>query len=160
MWPRFWGFRHDVFWSSSNISTYPRERVPSTHWIEGWVGSRAGMDDVERRKILTLSGLEVQYLGQPAHSQSLYQLHYPGSPIQICVTKLNDFLGLPSLVPEVCDRVPGMHWSHSRPPVLYMHFKHSPVVLLQFPTALGSTFWLQSQGWHTRTGPNLPVGSP
>jgi hypothetical protein len=47
---------------------------------------------------------------------------------------------LPASVPKVGDTVPGMHRSHSRPAVLYMHFKHSPVVLLQFPTALGSTF--------------------
>jgi hypothetical protein len=31
-----------------------RERAPSTHWIRDWVGRRAGLDDVERRKILPL----------------------------------------------------------------------------------------------------------
>jgi hypothetical protein len=30
-----------------------------THWIEGWVGPRIGLDDVERRKILPLSGLKL-----------------------------------------------------------------------------------------------------
>jgi hypothetical protein len=34
--------------------------APGTHWIEGWVGPRAGLDDVERRKFLTLSGLELR----------------------------------------------------------------------------------------------------
>jgi hypothetical protein len=27
----------------------PRERVPITHWIGGWVGPRAGLDNMERR---------------------------------------------------------------------------------------------------------------
>jgi hypothetical protein len=30
-----------------------------THWIGGWVGPRAGLDDVEKRKFLTLPGLEL-----------------------------------------------------------------------------------------------------
>jgi hypothetical protein len=40
---------------------------------------RAGLDDVENRKFLTLLGLELRILGRPARSQSLYQLRYPGS---------------------------------------------------------------------------------
>jgi hypothetical protein len=40
-------------------SLYPQERVPATHWIGGWVGSRAGLDAVLKRKIsLLLPGLE------------------------------------------------------------------------------------------------------
>jgi hypothetical protein len=31
---------------------------PGTHWIGGWVGPRAGLDDMEKRKFLTLPGLE------------------------------------------------------------------------------------------------------
>jgi hypothetical protein len=42
------------------------------------VDPRAGVDDVEIRKILTLPGLELRPLG-PARSQSLYRLSYPGS---------------------------------------------------------------------------------
>jgi hypothetical protein len=38
------------------------------------VDSRAGLDNVEKRKFLTLLGLELQPLGHPAHSQSLYRL--------------------------------------------------------------------------------------
>jgi hypothetical protein len=34
---------------------------------------------VEKRIFLTLPGLELRPLGRPASSQSLYQLHYPGS---------------------------------------------------------------------------------
>jgi hypothetical protein len=36
---------------------------------------RAGLDDVEKRKFLTLTGLELR----PARNQSLYRLHYPDS---------------------------------------------------------------------------------
>jgi hypothetical protein len=34
------------------------ERVPGSHWIGRWVGPRAGLDDVEKRKFLTLPGFE------------------------------------------------------------------------------------------------------
>jgi hypothetical protein len=59
----------------------PGERAPGNHWIGGWVGPRAGLDDVKKRKFLTLPGLEFRLLGRPAHSQSLYRLRYPGSRI-------------------------------------------------------------------------------
>jgi hypothetical protein len=40
-------------WSASRPGCFtPRERVPSTHWIGGWVGPRTNLDDVEKRKIL------------------------------------------------------------------------------------------------------------
>jgi hypothetical protein len=39
--------------------------IPDTHWI-GWVDPRAGLDDVEKRKFLTLPGLELQPQGRPA----------------------------------------------------------------------------------------------
>jgi hypothetical protein len=40
---------------------------------------RAGIDDLEKRKCLTLPGLELRSLSRPARSQSLYRLRYPGS---------------------------------------------------------------------------------
>jgi hypothetical protein len=47
-------------WSASRPSRFtPRERTPNTHWIGGWVGPRAGLDNVEKRKFLTLPGLEL-----------------------------------------------------------------------------------------------------
>jgi hypothetical protein len=61
----------------------PGERAPGTHWIGGWVGPRAGLDDMEKWKFFPPPGLELQTLGRPAHSQLLYRLHYPGSLI-IC----------------------------------------------------------------------------
>jgi hypothetical protein len=46
-------------WSASRADRFtPGERGPGTHWI-GWVGPRTGLDDVEKRKILTLPGLEL-----------------------------------------------------------------------------------------------------
>jgi hypothetical protein len=56
------------------------ERAPGTHLTEGWVDPRAGLDNMEKRKFLTLSGLEFRPLGRPARSQSLYRLRYPQSP--------------------------------------------------------------------------------
>jgi hypothetical protein len=63
-------------WSASRPGRFtplppPRERAYGTHWIGGWVGPRAGLDDVEKRKFLTLPGLELRPLARPAGSQSL-----------------------------------------------------------------------------------------
>jgi hypothetical protein len=38
------------------------------------VGRRIGLDDVEKRKFLTLLGLELRPPGRPARSQALYRL--------------------------------------------------------------------------------------
>jgi hypothetical protein len=39
-------------WSASRPGCFtPRERVPVTHWIGGWVGPRAVLDAVVKRKI-------------------------------------------------------------------------------------------------------------
>jgi hypothetical protein len=46
----------------------PGERAAGTHWIGGWLDSRAGLDDVEKGKFLTLPGLELRALGRPARS--------------------------------------------------------------------------------------------
>jgi hypothetical protein len=71
-----------VEWSASRpIRFTPGERASSTHWIGGSVDPRAGLDDVEKRKYLTLLGLELRCLGRPAHSQSLCRLRYPGSKL-------------------------------------------------------------------------------
>jgi hypothetical protein len=46
----------------------PGKEPPGTHWIGGWVGPRAGMDDLEKRKFLTLPGLELRTLSRPART--------------------------------------------------------------------------------------------
>jgi hypothetical protein len=61
-------------WSASHPCRFtPGERAPSTHWIGGWVGPRAGLDDTEKWKFFTLLGLELRSPGRSARSQSLYR---------------------------------------------------------------------------------------
>jgi hypothetical protein len=38
----------------------PGERAPGTQWTGGWVDLKAGLDDLEKRKFLTLPGLELR----------------------------------------------------------------------------------------------------
>jgi hypothetical protein len=56
---------------------YSQGKKAGTHWIGGWVNPRAGLDDVEKRKFLTLPGLELRPLGLPACSQLQYGQRYP-----------------------------------------------------------------------------------
>jgi hypothetical protein len=67
-------------WSASHPSRYTHgERAPSTLRAGGSVGPRVSLDEMEKRKFLTLPGLELRLLSHPAHSQSLYRLLYSGS---------------------------------------------------------------------------------
>jgi hypothetical protein len=69
-------------WSGSRTGRFtPRKSTPGTHWIGGLVDPRVGLDDVEKRKFLTVPGLELRPLGRPARSQSLYRLSCPRSNI-------------------------------------------------------------------------------
>jgi hypothetical protein len=54
---------------SSTNRLNPGEEAPSTHWIGDWVDPRVGLDYVEKRKFLTLTGLKFTPLGRPARSQ-------------------------------------------------------------------------------------------
>jgi hypothetical protein len=38
-------------WSASRFYFTPEETAPGTHYIQGWVGPRAGLDVMEKRKI-------------------------------------------------------------------------------------------------------------
>jgi hypothetical protein len=66
-------------WSALRPCRFIPGETPGSHWIGGWMDPRASLDDVEERKSLTLSGLELRPLGRPARSQSLCRLRYPGS---------------------------------------------------------------------------------
>jgi hypothetical protein len=67
-------------WSASRPCRFTSgERAPGTQWIGGLVDPRAGVDDVEKKKFLTLPGLELRPLDRPARSQPLYRLRYAGS---------------------------------------------------------------------------------
>jgi hypothetical protein len=46
----------------------PAKEPAVRNWIEGWLDPRAGLDDVEKRKFLTLPELELRPLGRPARS--------------------------------------------------------------------------------------------
>jgi hypothetical protein len=60
-------------WLASRSCRFiPGERAPGTHYIRGWMDPRTGMDNVEKRKFLTLPGIELRPLGRPTR-------RYPGS---------------------------------------------------------------------------------
>jgi hypothetical protein len=42
--------------ASRSAALPPKERAPRTHLIRGWVGPRAGLDAVVKRKIPNLAG--------------------------------------------------------------------------------------------------------
>jgi hypothetical protein len=42
------------------------ERAPSTYCIGGWVDPTTGLDDLEKRKFLTLPGLELRHPRSPS----------------------------------------------------------------------------------------------
>jgi hypothetical protein len=46
--------------SLTPVPLCPRGKTPGTHWIGGWVGPRACVDDEERRKFLTLPRFKLQ----------------------------------------------------------------------------------------------------
>jgi hypothetical protein len=63
-------------WSASCPDrSNPGEIAHGTHWMRGWVTPRGGLDAMEKRKILPLSGIEHRC---PARSLSLYRLGYSG----------------------------------------------------------------------------------
>jgi hypothetical protein len=51
----------------------PGKSPPGTLWVGGWVGPRASLAAVKKRKILTLPGVKPS---RPARSPSLYRLNY------------------------------------------------------------------------------------
>jgi hypothetical protein len=68
-------------WSASRTGRFtPVEGALGTHWIEGCVDRRAGLDDLEKRKFLNLPGLELRLF---IRSQVLYRLCYPGSIFRV-----------------------------------------------------------------------------
>jgi hypothetical protein len=55
--------------ASRHCRFIPGEKASGTDWIGCWVGPRAGLQDLEKRKFLTLPGLELRPLGRPVRSQ-------------------------------------------------------------------------------------------
>jgi hypothetical protein len=57
----------------------PKERIPSMHWIEGWVGPRAGLDTMVKRKIPSHCWDSYPPIIQPIaqrYTTELSQLHH------------------------------------------------------------------------------------
>jgi hypothetical protein len=55
-------------WSASCPCCFTPEKEPLVPIeLGGWVGPRASLDNVEKRKFLFLLGLELQPLGHPAY---------------------------------------------------------------------------------------------
>jgi hypothetical protein len=50
---------------------------------------RAGLDDMEEGKFLTLLRFELWPLGHPARGQLLYQLHCPRSQVTITISLIH-----------------------------------------------------------------------
>jgi hypothetical protein len=68
----------------------PGVRTPGTHYTGGWMGSRAGLDAVAKRKVpIPAPAGKWTPVVQPI-AQSLYWLSYPGSRI-ITVMRLNEW---------------------------------------------------------------------
>jgi hypothetical protein len=64
-------------WSFSRTGRFtPGERSPGTLWRGGWVSPRAGLDAVEKEKMLPIPGIEPR-----PSSPSLYRLSYPDSMV-------------------------------------------------------------------------------
>jgi hypothetical protein len=56
-------------WSASRPGRFtPTDIALGIHCIGCWMDPRAGLDDVEKRKFLTLPGLELRHLSRPARS--------------------------------------------------------------------------------------------
>jgi hypothetical protein len=53
--------------------------TPGTRWMGSSLEPWTSLNDLERRKFLTLSGLELLHLDRPARSQLLYRLRCHGS---------------------------------------------------------------------------------
>jgi hypothetical protein len=79
--PRFLDLSATWRWvvSFTPLQLYPWGRSLITHWTGGWVNPRAGLNNMEKWKFLTLLGLELRPLCRQACSQLLYQLCYRGS---------------------------------------------------------------------------------
>jgi hypothetical protein len=51
---------------------YPRERAPGTHWIRGWVGPSAGLDDVEKGNVYKRKAVQIKIYVKKAKKYFLH----------------------------------------------------------------------------------------
>jgi hypothetical protein len=80
-------------WSASRPGRFTQgETTRGTHWMGCWVGTRTSLDDVEKKKFVTLPGLELRHITHPAHSQSLYRLWYASMNKYVCLTSFMTYV--------------------------------------------------------------------
>jgi hypothetical protein len=59
-------------WLASRPGRFtPEERTSGIHWIGGWVDVRAGLDALEKRKVLLLPGVEPRPVAIPTELSRL-----------------------------------------------------------------------------------------
>jgi hypothetical protein len=82
-WPRYYLEVSGQLHSPTSLAPRKEPRYPLDRRLSG---PKTGLDDMEKRKFLTLPGLELRHFSRPARNQSLYRLRYPGSQnLQYCV---------------------------------------------------------------------------
>jgi hypothetical protein len=52
----------------ASVALPPAIQTLGTYWMEGWVGPRADLDVMEKKKSLTLQGMEPRLLGPSTRS--------------------------------------------------------------------------------------------
>jgi hypothetical protein len=62
-----------------------------THWTRGWVDLRARLDDLEKRKFLTLPGLELRPLSHPARSFSIPSFFFVADKNSVVLSMLANY---------------------------------------------------------------------
>jgi hypothetical protein len=91
------------------VTFTPGERAHGIHWKGGWECPRAGLDAAEKRKCLTLPGLDLQSLGDPALSQLLYRLSYLDRYLNFEGTALKPEDGGSRVIRNVGNSLPKQH---------------------------------------------------
>jgi hypothetical protein len=66
-----------------------RERVSGTHWTESWVGPKTGLDDMEKRKFLTLPRLKFHPLVVQPVARRYTKCTNP-APHSTCIVFMNN----------------------------------------------------------------------
>jgi hypothetical protein len=86
-----WMYRSTFSWPRHYTALPPDKQPFGTDWIGGWVGLRSGVNDVEKRKFLTLPGLELRAISRSARNQSLYRLCYPWNKNEVPSKSFSEF---------------------------------------------------------------------
>jgi hypothetical protein len=105
--------------SFTPLLLFPRGKSLGTQRIGDWVDPRAGLDDMEKWKFLTLLGLKLRPLGHPVCGQSLYRLHYCTSKISYKCEYMNISIQLYFLIQ--CNTICCSYYSWMQPCVMWCY---------------------------------------